>query len=140
MNETFDDLFEDFFKKKTENQPDIRDEIKKIMDTISKFRKLGSEEELDDAIDNELGEPNEVEEYIENGFLFKKLTWNTPHGSYIKLVVTDIVDNNGEYEPENIVTKTKSLQEQLEEAVEAENYPLAIKLIDEIKKNGGDKV
>jgi hypothetical protein len=140
MNETFDDLFEDFFKKKTENQPDIRDEIKKIMDTISKFRKLGSEEELDDAIDNELGEPNEVEEYIENGFLFKKLTWNTPHGSYIKLVVTDIVDNNGEYEPENIVTKTKSLQEQLEEAVEAENYPLAIKLRDEIKKNGGDKV
>lgn len=140
MNETFDDLFDDFFKKKNENQPDIRDEIKKIMDTISKFRKIGSEEELDDAIDNELGEPNEIEEYIENGFLFKKLTWNTPHGSYIKLVVTDIVDNNGEYEPENTVTKTKSLQEQLEDAVETENYPLAIKLRDEIKKNGGNKV
>ena len=47
-----------------------------------------SGEDLDSAITDELGKPDEIQEVTEDGFLFKKMVWNTPHGQFVKIVVT----------------------------------------------------
>ena len=132
MFESFDDLFNEFFNKKKKTNP-LQDEIKKLIESIAQFKNIKNEAMLEKEIDKELGKPSIIEERIENGLRFKKITWHTPTGSFVKIIVTDVNDTS-ETEP-----TTASLEEQLKEAVESENYELAIQLRDQIKKTKAPK-
>ena len=128
MNE-FDNLFNDFFNQPKGNP--FSNELKKIMEAIQGFRNSASDEELEGKIQTELGDPHEIQEYTQDGLNFKKLIWNTPHGQFIKVIVTDDIDE----EPvprRKLVPKTKTLQEQLEEAVASDDFELACILRDQI--------
>lgn len=138
---SFNKLFNEFFsifnkapqKKEVKiniNNPSklIDEDLKRIIDMISNFK--GSEAEMEGKLDQELGEPDEITNHIEDGMNFKKMVWNTPQGQFVKLEVTDLA--SGE------VQKEESLEDRLLKAVEAEDYPLAIILRDQInaeKKN-----
>lgn len=96
---------------------------------LFKFNDL-SERKIQFDAEKELGEPDKVERFIENGFTFEQKVWHTPKGDY---VICELVEN-----PINIkkkpLFKEKSLEERLVDAVNDENYELAAqlkKMIDE---------
>jgi excinuclease UvrABC helicase subunit UvrB len=135
MFNEFDKLFNEFF-----NRNSVKTELEKVIKAIKKFKEINSDEELENEIENELGEPHSVETYEEDGLYFTKYMWHTSHGTFVKLIASD--------EPNvNLTTgknKVKSLEEKLEEAIEAEDYLLAAKLRDQInavvpKKRGRPK-
>lgn len=127
----FNDLFNDFFNKKSKNTNPLNDELRKLMETISNFKAIDNEQKLEEEIDKELGKPSEIEEHIKDGVHYKKLTWITPHGKFVKIIITD--------SDEEIITPKKSLEVQLQEAVKSENYELAVKLRDKIKASNKPK-
>lgn len=131
---SFDDLFNEFFNRKKSISP-IHDEIKKIIEGLTNIKKPSMEAE--DMIAQQLGinldEPTSTEEHIENGMRFTKLIWDTPRGRFMKIVVTDVVDTDNII-PKQQPKEQKSLEEQLQEAVDNEDYELAIKLRDRINK------
>jgi excinuclease UvrABC helicase subunit UvrB len=124
----FNDLFNDFFNRRNKNVNPLHDELRKLMETIANFKSIENEKKLEQEIDKELGKPTHIEELINDGVHYKKLTWVTAHGKFVKIIVTD-----AEEETVKPRVKTKPLEEQLQEAVEAENYELAIELRDKIK-------
>jgi excinuclease UvrABC helicase subunit UvrB len=126
MLKKFDDLFNDFFnRKKTSNQ--VNEGINRIISALQNFRQMGFEENIGNSIEKELGPPNEVEEIVKDGFLYKRHIWNTEHGQFVKVTV-QLADQNI-----NDLKQEKTLEEQLQDAVESENYELAIQLRDKIK-------
>ena len=140
MNE-FDNLFNDFFSGRPKIGP-MNEELKKLMETLQSFKDVSSEEELEGKIESELGEPDEIQEYDQDGLHYKKLIWNTPHGQFFEVFISRVTDDFEPVAREKV--KPKSLQEQLEEAVEAEDYDKAIILRDQInagkpKKRGRPK-
>lgn len=133
MFNRFDDLFNDFFNRKKMVSNPLHDEIKKLIETVANFKKIQNDAKLEQEIDKELGKPSQIEEIVEDGLLYKKLTWFTPYGHFVKIVVSDAEEANHEPKKPTRRVKEKSLEEQLKEAVEAENYELAIQLRDQIK-------
>jgi excinuclease UvrABC helicase subunit UvrB len=131
MSNAFDDLFNEFFRRKKTDRNEkistIQDEIKKIIDTLMGVKIVQNDEMLMNMIQNNLGEPTRIEEFNNGKTHVKKLIWETPFGQFVKIIMDE---NDSEPKP-----KEKSLEEQLIEAVESENYELAIKLRDEIKAN-----
>jgi hypothetical protein len=125
MNKTFDELFNDFMRTPP---PPLQKKIDKISDIIAKFKKLDNEEEMMAEIDKQLGEPNRVETFEEDGIIFKKMTWITEEGEFVKLAIDSISPEL--YNSET--PKTLTLEEQLVEAERVEDYELAIKLRDKI--------
>jgi hypothetical protein len=134
---TFDDLFNQFFggernKKKNEGDEPIdfnkaKDEnIKKLIEMISNMEEITNPETAG-QIDEQLGEADRVEYYEEDGMYFEKKTWKVFGGEMVKVLMSDEPFNKKE-EP------TLTLQEQLDEAVKNENYEIAAKLRDAIKK------
>ena len=131
----FDDLFNDFINpknKKGKKDVPFISELKNLMDALNNFKTFDPEE--GEEIQSQLGEPDEVQKFTEDGMYFTRLIWNTPHGKFIKVVATNDPDA---FELPTF-DKPKSLQEQLDEALEAEDYLLAAKLRDEM--NGKTKV
>lgn len=137
---SFDDLFDEFFNKKSVSNP-LHDEIKKIIDSLANFKtpekkesmnpfEMDTEEKIAKYLGIDMSSPTSVEEVIEDGMKFTKLTWDTPRGKFVKVVVTDVVDGQGVVSTNK---SSKSLEEQLQEAVDNEDYELAIKLRDKIK-------
>jgi hypothetical protein len=134
---TFDDLFNQFFggkrNKKEKNGDDplnfhkAKDEnIKKLIEMISNMEEITNPETAG-QIDEQLGEADRVEYYEEDGMYFEKKTWKVFGGEMVKVLMSDEPFDKKE-EP------TLTLQEQLEEAVKNENYEIAAKLRDAIKK------
>ena len=139
MGKTFDDLFNEFFNRRRNNTTSINDEIQKIVESLMSFQQVRVKTH-DESVEAELGEPDEIIEHTEMGMNFKKLVWNTPKGRFVKIVVTDVEPiptppPPGE-DPLTVVRKkhSKSLEQRLKDAVEVEDYELAIELRDEIKK------
>lgn len=131
MGKTFDDLFNDFFGRRRNDYSSINEELKKIMESLMNFKKVQNEV-LGEAIQSELGEPDQIIDHVEAGMNFRKMIWNTPQGQFVKIIVTDVDDT------EPLVQRkkhSKSLEQRLKEAVDAEDYELAIQLRDEIKAN-----
>jgi hypothetical protein len=136
MDKSFDDLFNQFFggkrnKKKTDGDPldfhKAKDEnIKKLIEMISNMEEITNPETAG-QIDEQLGEADRVEYYEEDGMYFEKKTWKVFGGEMVKVLMSDEPFNKKE-EP------TLTLQEQLDEAVKNENYEIAAKLRDAIKK------
>jgi len=135
MDKSFNDLFDDFFKRNKIRPEDdmnesIREEIIKMIDMLSKFNSIEINEEfegLESEIDKELGNPDKVEFYSEGELYIEKRIWYTPDGELVKLIVSD--------DPSLLSKPKKTLKEQLEEAVEAEDYERAASIRDEIKKS-----
>jgi excinuclease UvrABC helicase subunit UvrB len=139
MGKTFDDLFNEFFNRRRSNTTSINDEIQKIIESLMSFKPTNVKTH-DESVEAELGEPDEIIEHNEMGMNFKKLIWNTPNGRFVKILVTDIEPVQTpppSEDPLTVVRKkhSKSLEQRLKEAVEVEDYELAIELRDEIKKN-----
>lgn len=138
---TFDDLFNQFFggernkKKKDGEEPldfnKAKDEnIKKLIEMISNMEEV-TDSHIAGQIDDELGEPTRVEYYEEDGMYFEKKTWKVFGGEMVKVIMSD--EPFDKYVPENKEIQL-TLQEQLEEAVKNEEYEIAAKLRDAIKK------
>ena len=144
MGKTFDDLFNEFFNRRRNNTTSINDEIQKIVESLMSFQQVRVKTH-DESIEAELGEPDEIIEHNEMGMNFKKLVWNTPQGRFVKIVVTDVEPfpptppepGKDPLDPSAINRKkhSKSLEQRLKEAVEVEDYELAIQIRDEIKRN-----
>jgi excinuclease UvrABC helicase subunit UvrB len=133
MGKTFDDLFNDFFNRKRNDLTSVNEELRKIISSLMTHKRVENEM-LGEAIQSELGKPDEIIEHIEDGMIFKKFIWNTPQGKFVKIVVSDVEEEKQEKVFER-KKHSKSLEQRLKEAVEAEDYELAIQLRDEIKKN-----
>jgi excinuclease UvrABC helicase subunit UvrB len=141
MGKTFDDLFNEFFNRRRSNPTSINDEIQKIIESLMSFQPTKVKTH-DESVEAELGEPDEIIEHTEMGMNFKKLIWNTPEGRFVKIVVTDVepfppTPPPPDEDPLTVKRKkhSKSLEQRLKEAVEVEDYELAIELRDEIKKS-----
>lgn len=132
----FDDLFNKFFGRKSEEKKEEKNEsfdeakaknLKGLIDMLSKFEEisdLGSSK----VFDEEMGEPDKIEYYEENGMFFQKKTWKVFGGEMVKIVASDEPIKN------DSVKKSKSLEEQLEEAVANEDYEKAAFIRDEMAK------
>jgi len=132
--ENFDDLFNKFFGKKKEEDDFLNKEAKKIIDMIDSFKHIkpdgnytGDElNKLDEELDTQLGEPDDIEYSSDGEMYFEKRMWYKPLGVIIKTLVSD--------EPLGPPEAELPLEEQLENAVQVENYELAAELRDKIKK------
>jgi hypothetical protein len=113
--ENFDELFNEFFNEDTKNK-----EFKKIINALTNYT-LG-----DIGTTSELGVPDEIIETQKDNLLYKKMIWNQPNGQLIKLEVSEI--------PQKVKKPAKlTLQQQLDKALEVEDYALAIELRDKMK-------
>jgi len=131
--ETFDELFDSFFnndekkpKRRGAGRPrkeDSYDEkAKKIIDSLQNFSEI-TDVDRQHQIDNELGEPHEINLFESDGLYFKRSIWNIDEGDIVKLEVSDVP-----------FEEKKSLEELLSEALEDENYEKAAEIRDELKK------
>ena len=131
----FDDLFNKFFGRKREEKKEDNESfddakarnIKGLIDMLSKFEDV-SDLAGSGQFDNEMGEPDKIEYYEEDGMYFQKKTWKVFGGEMVKIIASD--------EPiqEEPAKKSKSLEELLTEAVENEDYEKAASIRDEIAK------
>lgn len=153
MGKTFNELFDDFFKRNNINPNDeitgpIKDEAKRMIDILSKITKFRNTdlndademeklekefEDMEKQFDDSLGKPDKTEFYDENGLFYEKRIWNTPHGKIEKIIISD--------DPSliSIPVPEKTLQDKLNEAIESEDYELAAKVRDEISKRKKNK-
>lgn len=134
MSKTFDELFEDFFKRNNIKPEDkigdgIKDEAKKMMDMLINFKDV---EDINEAVEKEidatLGVPDKIESYNEGNIFFEKRIWHTPTGDLVKIIVSD--DPSLRIAP----VQPKNLEKQLEEAVAGEHFEKAAAIRDEINK------
>jgi hypothetical protein len=131
--ENFDDLFNEFLGKNEENDDFLTNETKKIIDMIESFKNInpdgtytGAElDKLDDELDDKLGEPDNIEYSTDGEMYFEKRMWYKASGVIIKTLISD--------EPLEKIPEL-SLQEQLQKALDVEDYELAAELRDKIKK------
>jgi hypothetical protein len=142
MDKSFDDLFNEFFgdgkkkKKPTKNffgdlfknkKEKNDDYINNIIKMLSDFNDVnGKSGDSMGELDSELGEPDEIIFYEKDGMYFEERIWQDEEKKIIKTTISD--------EPFKMQNK-KTLEEQLEEAIENEEYELAADLRDKIKKN-----
>ena len=122
MSKTFDELYNDFFKKNTKTTNQTNTKKDKLFDMLTNPIKL--EEQIE-----KMGKPDKVEFYNEGNLFFEKRTWHTKYGDVVKLIVSDEPYINVEPIPE------KSLEEKLSEAVADENYEKAAIIRDLIANN-----
>jgi hypothetical protein len=137
MDKNFDDLFNEFFKR---NSP-FGDFKTWMNDAESIFKMFGHalndsfDESLEQELEKNLGKPDEVRYFTQNGMYFEKSIWHTQNGDMVKTVMSDdpsVFGDNIEFEDENISTKKKEkpLELQLEEALEREDYERAAEIRD----------
>jgi hypothetical protein len=130
MNKTFNELFDDFFKKNKINPSDrlkdsYKDEAKKMIELLSSFNTIPPlDEEMEKELDVTLGIPDEIERYRHNGVLFERRIWHVEKGDVIKIIALQ----EGE-------KPIKSLQEKLDDAIISEEYEIAAAIRDEMNKN-----
>jgi hypothetical protein len=117
MFEDFDDLFNDAFDK---GSKDRLKRIKNLIKRLNNFSELN--ENTRNPHENELGEPDDISHFEEDGQTIKRSIWETEEGLIVK---EEIV---GAYKEREL-----SLEEKLILAIEEERYEDAIILRDEIK-------
>ncbi len=134
MGKTFNELFDDFFKKNNINPNDKlsetlkdEDEAERMIKMLSNFKDITSiDDNIEAEMDKSLGKPDKIEFYEEGGLFYEKRIWHTPNGDLIKLIISDdpTLINMPKFE--------KPLQEQLDEAVAEENYEKAAAIRDKM--------
>jgi hypothetical protein len=148
MGKSFDDLFNEFFNRKPKTNEEIakiREEEEKFFENLSNFIQSKKGESLEKMFDQNLGEPDEIENFQDGDLFFERRIWNTPTGQIMKLLVSDdpskfIKQTQTQKVSKKVVEKT--LEIQLQEAVEAEDFEKAAQIRDLInppKKRRGRK-
>ena len=129
MGKSFDDLFNEFFKKLNddESSSDLKGEASKLIEMFKKIDLMarGIDETIENQMDSALGKPDKVENYIENSLYYEKRTWHTPTGDIVKLIIKDVPNNSIDTSVDE-----KPLDVQLSEALAKEDYEKAAKLRD----------
>lgn len=132
MEKTFNELFDDFFKKNNINPEDKisvpKEDAQRLIDILTNIKPSEAMDlEMEAEFDKTLGKPDKIEFYTENGFFFERRIWHTPQGDMFKLFVSD--------DPTLVMAppEPKSLESQLNEAVEDEDYEKAAIIRDRIQ-------
>lgn len=150
MFKSFDDLFNEFFNRKNnfnDKLKKIREDEQKFLDNLSDFLNLpqfnGEKDLFSDSFGENLGEPNEVQTWQEGDVYYIREIWNTPNGTFEKILVSD---NPDDIKNVSNNKKEKSLELQLEEAIAAEDFEKAAQIRDlinppkqEVKKRNRKK-
>jgi len=125
MNKDFDELYNEFFGGKGKDDDDEMKRAKKLIENLNNF----DDADIDgfNPYENELGEADEVHTFIENGYTFKKSTWNLEEGQVVKVEMTSSPMDIG-FTPKKKLT----LEEKLSLAIENEEYEEAAILRDNI--------
>lgn len=133
MEKGFNDLFDDFFKNNNPNDKHlrIRDEAKKMIEMMMRMETPTPPENMVKALDDNLGDPDEIESGFDGVLYFERRIWHTPHGDIVKVLVTDDL-NKLNHKPEQPKIVEKSLEAQLQDAVESEDYERAALLRDKL--------
>jgi 16S rRNA G966 N2-methylase RsmD len=129
---TFDDLFNEFINSKPSiNKPidKTNNEISKINEMLNGFRAVNSFDEYD-----KLGKPFSIEYFREKELYCRKRMWNTPDGTFVDMIFQDSPFEEDVKPKLTKEEKLNKLNEDLEIAVNNENYMEAAKLRDLIKK------
>lgn len=134
MDKTFNELFNEFFKrndinpneKLTESQKNNAKQMLDLLTRGSDNPKIDENQEKE--MDEQLGKPDKIEFFNEGDTFFERRIWVTPNGEIQKLLFSK--------DPTLILppVPSKPLQEKLEEAVAEENYEKAAAIRDEMKK------
>lgn len=161
MDKTFDELFDGFLGKakpkkirkgKVKPSPKVNPsgsgetpslntpnatQNPSIIDVVKNFTQNNPlepmNEDFEKKLDMELGKPDKIEFYEEDGMFFEKRTWHTPNGDMIKLIASQ--DSSILSQPPK---PEKSLQVQLDEAIKDEDYEKAASIRDKMLKNKKD--
>lgn len=134
MSKTFDELFNEFFKKnKVKPEQKIQDEFKnEAMDLLNmltgNLANNNIDEDIEKHFDENLGKPDSIEFYNEGDVFFEKRTWYTDKGNLVKLIVSDEPNLPPQEE------KERDLETELNNALENEEYEKAAIIRDLIKK------
>lgn len=138
MSKTFDELFNEFFKKnKVKPEQNIQDEFKnEAMELLNMLTgNLDSnniDEDIEKHFDENLGKPDSIEFYNEGDLFFEKRTWHTDKGNLVKLIVTDEPNLPPQAE------KERDLDTELNNALKNEEYEKAAIIRDLINKRKKD--
>lgn len=145
MDKSFDDLFNEFFGKKNDNFSKMREEARKIIEMLGNIHETNGsiDENIERMMDQNLGEPDEVINFQDGELFFEKRIWHTPTGDFVKVIVTDKPLSK----EKPVVKKSKKvvekpLQQQLDEAIDNEDYEKAAQIRDLMnppKKRGRPK-
>ena len=122
MEKTFDELFDDFFKRNNINpedniSDDIKDKVIKMLDLLTNFK--NNPEEGEKKLDGSLGKPDKIEFFNDGDMFFERRIWHTPYGDIQKIIISEDPTLVSQALPE------KPLEEKLNEAIEAEEYEKA---------------
>lgn len=134
MREDFYSLFNKFFGKNKRfdpfNEEDSMQPIDDLIDKLNSFHVVAPNM-IEDNHEKDLGEPDEIEKYEEDGYVFEKMVWYVNGGTVIRvnMITTPFdVENIGEVEDKLY------LQQKLDMAVNEERYEDAAILRDKIKE------
>jgi len=136
MDKGFNDLFNDFLNnrnkpKKNSDTSRLRDEARKMIEMMMGLESAIPLEGMERTLDTNLGDPDEIESGFDGVLYFEKRIWHTPQGDIVKVIVTDDPKRlGGRVEEPKLVEKT--LEEQLQEALEKEDYEKAAELRDKM--------
>ena len=132
MDKTFNELFDDFFKRNNINNDNIDDSIKdtakKMIDMLMNSNNISDvHEDIEKEMDAKLGKPDKIEFFNEGNLFFERRIWHTENGDIQKLTYSE--------DPTLIISpKQVNLEEELNKAIAAEEYEKAAAIRDEIKK------
>jgi hypothetical protein len=133
MSKTFDELFNEFFKKNKVNpEQNIQDELKneamELLNMLTGNITTNIDEAMEQQFDENLGKPDSIEFYNEGDVFFEKRTWYTDKGNLVKLIISDEPNLPPQEE------KERDLETELNNALENEEYEKAAIIRDLIKK------
>ena len=138
MSKTFDELFDDFlkrYKRKSlkDNDTSNRFDASKLINLLDKISILDNvDEDIEKSLDISLGNPDNIEYYMEDDLYCEKKSWNTPNGVLVKLTMSDVpLEKNSSLDDNRVLT----IEERLEDAIKSENYEEAAKLHKKIEQN-----
>jgi excinuclease UvrABC helicase subunit UvrB len=150
MEKSFDDLYNEFFRRKQNSlnknskelrSKELRDEVKRIMDFIDSFKNVIplNESEIEN-MEESLGDPHIIEYFTEGYYYIERKIWYLDDGRVIfREISSDKPFFTNVEEPK---APEKPLEEQLNEALANEEYETAAKIRDLInppKKRGRPK-
>lgn len=123
----FESLFEKYFGKSKRSEIDS-EERDNFAEMIEKLNEMTDSFNLSDSgfdpDEDELGEPEDIIFFEENGFSFQKTTWNAEGGKIVKVeMISSPIDR----------PKSVNHEKKLKMVVDNEDYEEAAKLRDIIK-------
>lgn len=146
MDKSFDDLFNEFFKPKSNFDlfNTWMNEAKNMFNMFQNPINNSFNDSLEDEMEKALGQPDEILYYTEKDIYFEKRIWHTKQGDIIKTVMSDDPTVFGEgvkfekvprgkealKEAVKKAAKEKPLDLQLQEALEKEDYEKAAEIRD----------